>query len=51
VILLEIYKSIWKDVNKKFADEPMIICGEVKRMGVNLLSFETHKEYLKWINS
>ena len=51
LVLLEIYRSVWKDVNKKFADEPMIIWGEVKRMGVNLLTFETHKEYLKWINS
>jgi hypothetical protein len=51
LVLLEIYKSVWKNINKKFANEPIIIWGEVERMGVNLLSFETHKEYLEWINS
>ena len=51
LVLLEIYKSVWKNINKKFANEPIIIWGEVERMGIQLLSFETHEDYLYWINS
>jgi hypothetical protein len=49
LVLLEIYRSVWKDITKKFANQPMISWTEVESCGVNLLSFETHNDYLDWI--
>jgi hypothetical protein len=48
-VLLEIYRDIWKDVCRKYANQPMISRTEVESSGVNLVSFETHKDYLDWI--
>jgi hypothetical protein len=49
LVLLEIYRSVWKDITKKFANQPMISWTEVESSGVNLVSFETHNDYLDWI--
>ncbi len=49
LVLLEIYRSVWKDVSRKFANQPMINWTEVESSGVNLVSFETHNDYLDWI--
>lgn len=49
LVLLEIYRSVWKDITKKYANQPMISWTEVERSGVNLISFETHNDYLNWI--
>lgn len=49
LVLFEIYRSIWKDISRKFANQPIISWNEVERSGVNLVSFETHNEYLEWI--
>ena len=49
LVLLEIYRSVWKDITKKFANQPMISWTEVESSGVNLVSFETHIDYLDWI--
>ncbi len=49
LVLLEIYRSVWKDVSRKYANQPMINWTEVETSGINLVSFETHKDYLDWI--
>jgi hypothetical protein len=49
LVLLEIYRSVWKDITKKFANQPIISWTEVESSGVNLVSFETHNDYLDWI--
>lgn len=49
LVLLEIYRSLWKDITKKFANQPIISWTEVESSGVNLVSFETHNDYLDWI--
>ncbi len=51
LLLVEIYNSVWINIIKKFADEEIISWNEVEKMGIKLLSFETHEEYLDWINS
>ena len=51
VILLSIYKNIWKKVIKRFAGENVIMWDVIENeMGVNIYSFDTHEEYLSWIN-
>lgn len=49
LVLLEIYRNVWKDIAKKYANQPMISWTEVEQSGVNLISFETHNDYLNWI--
>ena len=51
LLLVELHNSVWKQINKKFGNEEIISWNEVEKMGIKLLSFETHNEYLKWINS
>jgi hypothetical protein len=50
-ILIQIYRSAWKKINETFANSPMISWNEVDSMGINLLSFDTHEDYLKWLKS
>ena len=50
LLLVELHNSVWKQINKKFGNEEIISWNEVEKMGIKLLSFETHNEYLKWIN-
>jgi len=51
VVLLSIYKNIWKKVVKRFAGENVIIWDVIENeMGVNIYSFDTHEEYVNWIN-
>jgi hypothetical protein len=51
-ILLSIYKNIWQDVVERFKSEGVIQWSVVEgEMGVNIYSFESHEEYLEWINN
>jgi hypothetical protein len=51
VVLLSIYKNIWKKVVKRFAGENVIMWDVIENeMGVNIYSFDTHEEYVNWIN-
>jgi hypothetical protein len=50
LILLELYRSVWVNINKKFAGKNMIFWNEVEDMGIKLLSFDSQTEYLNWIN-
>lgn len=50
-ILLSIYNLVWKDVVERFKSEGAIQWSVVEdEMGVNIYSFDTHEEYLEWIN-
>ena len=51
LLLVELYNSIWKQINKQFGNGKMILWSEVEKMGIKLLSFETHEEYVEWINN
>jgi hypothetical protein len=51
LVLLSIYKYIWKKVVKRFAGENIIMWDIIENeMGVNIYSFDTHEEYVNWIN-
>ena len=51
-ILLSIYKYIWQVVVERFKSEGVIQWSVVEgEMGVNIYSFESHEEYLEWINN
>ncbi len=51
LILHSLYKNIWGKVVKRFAGENAIMWDVVENeMGVNIFSFDSHEEYLNWIN-
>jgi hypothetical protein len=51
VVLLSIYKNIWEKVIKRFEGENVIMWDIIENeMGVNIYSFDTHEEYVSWIN-
>jgi hypothetical protein len=51
VVLLSIYKNIWEKVIKRFEGENIIMWDIIENeMGVNIYSFDTHEEYVSWIN-
>jgi hypothetical protein len=50
LILLSIYKKIWKDVVERFKSEEVIQWSIIEgEMGVSLYSFDDHEEYIEWI--
>lgn len=49
-ILYTFYQNIWKLINEKFVDEPMIFWDEVWEMGIKELSYSTPENYFKLIN-
>ena len=51
LVLLSIYKNIWEKVIKRFEGENVIMWDIIENeMGVNIYSFDTHEEYVSWIN-
>ena len=51
LILHALYKNIWEKVVERFAGQNAIMWDIVENeMGVNIYSFDTHEEYLNWIN-
>lgn len=47
-VLYTFYHNVWKLVNDKFIDEPMIIWNEVWDMGINEISFKNSKSYFEF---
>ena len=45
-ILYVIYKNIWKLINDRFANEPIIMWNEVDEMGINRKAYFSHENYI-----
>ena len=45
-ILYVIYKNIWKLINDRFANEPMIMWNEVDEMGIKRKAYFSHENYI-----
>lgn len=45
-ILYTLYKNVWKAINDKFEDEPIILWNDVWDMGIKEVGFSTFNDYL-----
>jgi hypothetical protein len=48
--LYSFYKNVWQKVVSEFKDQPIIGWNSVLEMGIDIVNFNTLKEYIEWSN-
>jgi hypothetical protein len=49
-ILYSFYKNVWQKVVNEFKDQPIIGWNSVLEMGIDIVNFNSLKEYIEWSN-